>query len=387
MQIRLVTSEKEFAALKPIWQTIFATNPNHTPFQTWEWNYSWWNHYGKPGDLRLFLAEQDGQLVGIAPMCLQRRFRGWPQAHLSFISRKRADYLDFLVPTGGEAAFFTAFFEHLNEHRKDWGFLDLSDLRQDSTNVAHILTTATRVFPAATVEAREICVTVPLTRTWEEFLASLGKNARRNIGRYGRQLEKEFAVSFKIPADAVQMRKCLADFAQVYHSRWKEDHSETYFEQPEAAAFERQLCELGTEAGWYRLYMLYADEKPVAGYLGYVCHGQYYAGLLAHVPEFHKYSVGTVLIAKTVEDCIRNGWSALDMTRGDEPYKYHWNGIKKRNFHLRVFANRLALVRAAIADGLYRRATEIDWLHRLRAVARGQRAMVQAPGPSVTPAE
>jgi len=170
------------------------------------------------------------------------------------------------------------------------------------------------------------------------------------------------------------MQQGLADFAEVYHSRWKEDHGETYFERPEAVAFERQLCELGTEAGWYRLYMLYADEKPVAGYLGYVCHNKYYAGLLAHVPDFHKYSVGTVLIAKTVEDCIAHGWSALDMTRGDEPYKYQWNGIQKRNFDLRVFATRFALVRAAVIDGVYRTATEIGWLHRVRTVAQGRRA-------------
>src|SRR5262245_59622211 len=111
MVIRLITSEQEFAALKPVWQALFDANPNHTPFQSWEWNFSWWKHFGKPGRLRLFVAEEDGKLAGIAPCYLRSRFRGWPLAHLGLISRKRGDYLDFLVRGGTETAFFAELFQ------------------------------------------------------------------------------------------------------------------------------------------------------------------------------------------------------------------------------------------------------------------------------------
>jgi len=370
MQIRLITSEQEFAELAFVWRKLFAANPAHSPFQSWEWNYSWWQHHGTAGQLRLLIGEHDGEIAGLAPLCLQRSFRGLPQAHLSFISRKRGDYLDFLTVPGKAAEFFTALFAYLKEQHGGWSFLDLSDLHRDSPNVLQVLAAANLVFPTATVEAREICVTVPLTSTWETFQAGLGKNARRNIGRYGRALEKDFKVEFRVPVGREQMQQGLSDFAAVYRGRWQDEHGKTYFDDADAMAFERQLCELATGQSWYRLYLLYADEQPIAGYLGYICNNKYYAGLLAHVPQFHKYSVGTVLIGKTVEDCIAQGWTELDMTRGNEPYKFQWNGVAKRNFHVRIFASRFALLRVALVDWIYWRATEMTWLHRLRAALR-----------------
>jgi CelD/BcsL family acetyltransferase involved in cellulose biosynthesis len=197
---------------------------------------------------------------------------------------------------------------------------------------------------------------------------------RSNVGRSIRALEGQFAIELKIATGIAQSLEGLTEFAHMHTARWKQEQGSTYFEQPGNLEFERELCSLATEAGWYRLYTLYADGKPIAGSLGYVGNNRYYAALLAKLPELDRYSAGTFLMSQLIQQCIHNGWTSLDMTRGDEAYKHRWNGVETRNFHVRIFANRLALVQVAILDGLYRFAAEVQLLHRIRAAVRRLKA-------------
>lgn len=395
MTISVVSSEAEFEALKGEWCELHAANPNHTPFQTWEWNYHWWLRCGTPGTLRLLVVRRESQLVGIAPLFLRRRYRGLPLRHLAFLTNRRGDYLDFLVRAGDEPQFFAELFAYLREHAREWRFLQLRDMRESSSNLPHLLSAALAQFPGAGIETSDLCATVPLAGSWNAFLDTLGKNMRRNAVRYRKQLEEQCAVRFAIPETPDEMRRGLADFATVYQRRWRPEIGATLFDDADSLAFERDVCEAGTAAGWYRLYLLYVNDEPAAGYLGYVCHGKYYAGLLAHDPRFHKLSVGTVLIARTVEDCIAHGWSELDMTRGVEAYKFQWNARQKRGYLIKICRNRGTAIWVDLIDWLYRSLTEMPLLraaqkaYRLRKAPRATATLEPLrPGspPAIVPA-
>lgn len=381
MTLRIGTRETEFEALREPWQALFQSNPNHTPFQSWEWNHAWWKHFGVPGRLRLLIVEKEGRLIGIAPLQLALRYRGAPLRHLAFISDKRADYLDFIVAAGMEREFFAELFEFLRTQRGEWRFLTLRDVQETSTNLAHLLREGLRAFPHVNLEPAENCAAVRLPSTWEGYLSTLGKNARRNAIRYRKHLAEEFAVRWTAPTDPEEIRRCFDDFARVFRDRWGPEQGATFFDRAKTADFEREVCQLGTAAGWYRLYLVYANEVPVAGYLGYVCNGKFYAGLLAHSPALHKYSPGTVLIGMTIEDCIANRWTELDMTRGDEPYKLQWNGVLKRNYRIKLCDSRILLAYAFATEWVRERLESIRALHRLRAAYR--RRLYNAPSGSL----
>src|SRR6266702_1490712 len=161
--IRTVSSETEFLALRTAWDELYRTNTNNTPYQSWEWNFTWWSHFGSAGRLRLLVGEQDGRLVGIAPFCISTRFRAWPIRHLTLISRKHGEYLDLIVRPGAEASFCKALCEHLSGNEKEARFFELKDLRSGSTNLPPLLDAAGVVFPTQSIESMEIFVTVPLT--------------------------------------------------------------------------------------------------------------------------------------------------------------------------------------------------------------------------------
>ena len=370
MSIRVVTSQKEFTELKPAWENLFQSNPNHTPYQSWEWNFTWWKHFGAPERLRLFVAEEDGKLIGIAPFFLRKRFYGWPLPHLGFIGQKRTDYLDFVVRAGSETNFFQQLFKYLQENRSEWMFVELKDVPDTSTNLPFFYQEVGKVFPVLGWEAQRLCVTVPLTNDWESFLNTLGKRTRKDVGYDRRFFEKNVASEFKIFTNSSAVFDGLKDLIAVYRTRWQEEKGATRFEVDAVAKFEREICELFSHAGWYRLYLLYANKEPVAGLLGYVRNNKYFADSYAHSPAYHKYSVGNVLLGMAIEDCIKNQWTELDLTRGDESYKLRWNGQTKRNYHLKIFHNRTGMALASLAEGMYERASQSKMLNKLLAQYR-----------------
>jgi len=370
MAIRVVKSEQEFNDLKPVWNDLFQSNPNHTPYQSWEWNFTWWKHFGAPERLRLFVAEEDGKLIGIAPFFLRKSFYGWPLPHLGFIGQKRTDYLDFVVRAGSEANFFQQLFRYLQENKSDWQFIELKDVPDTSTNLPFFYQEVGKVFPVLGWEAQRLCVTVPLTPDWESFLNTLGKRTRKDVGYDRRFFEKNVAAEFKVFTNSSAVFDGLNDLITVYRSRWQDEKGATRFEEDAVAKFEREICELFLRAGWYRLYLLYANKEPVAGLLGYVRNNKYYADSYAHSPAYHKYSVGNVLLGMAIEDCIKNQWTELDLTRGDESYKLRWNGQTKRNYHLKIFHNRTGMALASLAEGMYERASQSKMLNKLLAQYR-----------------
>jgi CelD/BcsL family acetyltransferase involved in cellulose biosynthesis len=380
MPVRVLTKEEEFSALQSTWQELFDSNPNNTPYQSWYWNFTWWKHFGTSGALRLVLVEEDGRLIGIAPLFVARRFRGLPLKHLNFISHKRADYLDFIVRPGNETGFFRQLFEFLVSGPPEWLFIELKDLSERSTNLLPLLRESARAFPALSLESVQLCVTLELTRGWDEFVATLGKRMRKDVGYDRRFLAKHLAVDFRILESAHTDGAALDDLITVYRGRWQGKEA-TQFDGGASARFEREIALRFSEAGWYRLYLLYADQKPAAGLLGYVLHDKFYADVFAHSPSYEKYSVGNVLLGMAIEDCIANHWAELDLSRGDEAYKSRWNGQTKRNYCLRIFRNRAGLALASFIEWIYQRGSSVAFLQGLLARYRRLRSPPQSATP------
>src|SRR5215813_44674 len=92
-----LTRPEQFAALRPEWDALLE-RAEASLFQTWEWQWSWWRHFGR-GRLCLLTARRSGLLAGIAPLMLGRYF-GLPLRRLQFIGTLGTDYLDLILARG-----------------------------------------------------------------------------------------------------------------------------------------------------------------------------------------------------------------------------------------------------------------------------------------------
>jgi CelD/BcsL family acetyltransferase involved in cellulose biosynthesis len=91
----------EFVALRELgaeWRSLVARCDASSIFQTFEWNYAWWESFGDKHRLLVLLARADGCLVGIAPLMIaERRAHGLRRHSIEFIGTGVSDYLDFIV--------------------------------------------------------------------------------------------------------------------------------------------------------------------------------------------------------------------------------------------------------------------------------------------------
>ncbi|MGH7491764.1 MAG: GNAT family N-acetyltransferase [bacterium] len=370
MPFRIITNTQEFANLQSIWDELYRSNANHTPYQSWEWNFSWWQHYGETSGLYLIVIEENERALGLAPFFRRTKFFGWPLAHLCFLGQKRTDYLDFLVRAGAEPVFFRELRECLKSLQSDWRFVELKDMPDRSLNWTHLFREVSEAFPLFEIDMQRVCVTIPLTPDWESFLQTLGKRTRKDVGYDRRYFEKNFAVDFKIFTNSSAVFEGFRDLAQIYEARWVAEQGASRLAESNVAKFENEICERFSQRGDFRLYMLYANGKPAAGLSGYMKNDKLYGDIYAHAPELQKFSVGNVLLGRAIEDCITLGLKELDLSRGDEAYKFRWNGQPKRNHHIKIFRDRMAAAQASFAEGIYEKAYHSRFLNKLLASYR-----------------
>src|SRR5207245_115704 len=66
--VQFLTAPAEFAALAPEWNRLHAEAAAASVFNSWIWQYHWWQVYGGAQPLRILVALERGAMVGILPV-------------------------------------------------------------------------------------------------------------------------------------------------------------------------------------------------------------------------------------------------------------------------------------------------------------------------------
>lgn len=162
----------------------------------------------------------------------------------------------------------------------------------------------------------------------EETLSGRSAKTRENIRRSARRLEKEFGDRLRLervgdPADAPRLFAAIDAVA----ARAYQYENDTLFRNSE---LERQLAVLGLSRGWYRAHVLYVDERPVAFWTGFSYGGAFgWRGATGYLPEFGRFSPGTYVLVKLLEDLSRDpAVCVFDMGGGDVEYKRYFGDYR-----------------------------------------------------------
>ena len=102
--VDVIDNVDRFGALRAEWIDLLQNSSSHNPFLSWEWLHAWWTHLGESRRLQILtVRDDDGRLVGVAPLCGSRG--RWPWlSQLEFLATGWAgsDYLDLIVRRGYE---------------------------------------------------------------------------------------------------------------------------------------------------------------------------------------------------------------------------------------------------------------------------------------------
>src|SRR6187551_573822 len=99
MQVRVVESESDFAALAATWEDLQSRAVIGSVFSSFDWQHLWWRTYGKRQPLKLLVASVDGAPVGLLALYVHTvPMLRFPVRQLRFVGTGGDTYPDDLGP-------------------------------------------------------------------------------------------------------------------------------------------------------------------------------------------------------------------------------------------------------------------------------------------------
>jgi len=365
-RLREITDVGRFETLRPLWDELLAQDPNATIFQSWEWQFTWWRHFGG-GKLHILLVSdppENRALCAIAPLTTRPYVLPWLR-ELSFVGSGVSDYLDLICLPDCAPSAMKAVVDFIRSGARRWDFVDLHQIPPGGAALmaAEFVDEVNHGLSAEYVD-HETCASVPLPDSWEEYRKSLGKSLRFNIGYSERSLGKLFNLSVG-RATEDDLDNEMDTLFRLHGRRWRSRRQPGVLAGGRIRRFHKDVARALMDRGRLRLYYLKLDGVTQAALYCFAFKDTMYYYLGGFEPRLAKYGLGTILTAHAIRDAIESGMSRFDMLRGREDYKNRWGSKTSPNSRLLISKPDARSRTARALHGLERR---IEHAYKERAV-------------------
>jgi CelD/BcsL family acetyltransferase involved in cellulose biosynthesis len=338
MIITEVEDYSDFFALKDKWNGLLQQCDN-TIFSTWEWFSTWWRHFGKERRLRVLIAQEKEEILGIAPLMLSEysfRYLG-KFRKVEFIGNWDSDYNDFILVKKNEDC-LKPYLNHLSG-LSDWDSLELCEINIESSLAEALLAMDTDKTLKLELDVSSLCPYISLPTSMDVFASSLGSNMRKNLRRYMRKLCQEYKVEFKTHHDFGSTREAMEEFFKLHQKRWESKGQSGAFADKASRDFHTDLAEIFDQKDWLALHFLTANDEPIAAAYTFDYNLKKHARLTGFDPDFSRFRVGSLLKMHIVEECIRRGFEEYNLSRGTGFGKEYWSTGVRKNFVAKMYNN------------------------------------------------
>jgi CelD/BcsL family acetyltransferase involved in cellulose biosynthesis len=342
--VEIVSTAQGFDALEAGWNALLEQSEARV-FQTFEWQRTWWRHYGESRtamQLHLVLVREGGELIGIAPLCIETVVVVWPVRYrlMVFTGRGPSDYLELIARRGREAVVASAVANHLGATRRLFDVLLLEEIRDSSPSGVLFYEALRSQGFAGDRFIGEQCPRLLMGETFEETAQLFSRNKRTRMLKNVKTVMKEFAAEYEVVVDAGEVDVAMDDFIQIHQARWNDVGHQGVFAEPVADRFHRDVVRALFRRGWLLLAFLRVRGERKAADYGIVFRGEFmtYLGGVRGEEEFLRLSPGRALLTEIMQRCIPAGIRVFDFMRGTERYKYEMGGSDVPNWTIMMFS-------------------------------------------------
>lgn len=325
MKIREIHNYRDFLALKDIWNDVLQ-KCDHSIFSTWDWLSIWWKHFGNDKRLVILLSEEGGKLFGIAPLMYSvHSMFGLRRGKIEFIGTPSSDYNDFIITEKKEEC-LRLLINYMNTWPGKWDCIDLKEIPEN----AEYLPLLAKFSKKLSVIHK--CPYISLPKSYDLFLKSLSYKLRKNLRGSLRKLEKDgYKVNFADYSDVQSSNKGMQIFFDLHQKRWISKGFSGIFAEEKARNFHLDIARSFSQKGRLGLYSLELSGKPVAALYGFKYQSSFNFYLSGLDPAYQQHSIGKLLLANVISQCIHEGITEFDFLRGAEDYKNRWNTKERSN--------------------------------------------------------
>jgi CelD/BcsL family acetyltransferase involved in cellulose biosynthesis len=327
----VVTTRRDFEALKPEWDALLVRTGNVLPFYLHDWLTLWWDHLRQSqltvrDSLRVATVRNAaGELVAVHPMMLTERPSIGPVRARTLQSLGADPYVTELkgpIVDPGDAASARALVRHWEaSHEWDWiswsGLLDESAFAREIE--AHASVEVTHVWPD---------YVLPLAASWEEFRKGLKRNIRESLRHCYNSLKRDgLEFTFEVASDPASTSRALAHFFRLHALR--ADVTDTVahpnrFAPPATARFLEAVVARLSAAGIAKVFTLTIGGEVVAARIGFHVGSSLYLYYSGYDPAFRKHSIMTTTVAEALRWAMDHGIRTANLSVGTDVSKTRW---------------------------------------------------------------
>ena len=304
---------RNLTELRQSWNDIYLRSQGGLLFSSPDWAEAWWKHFSQGSTLSAGAVEENGAVIGIAPLRLQ-------DGILRFIgSDNLFDFQDFIIENSGEEVFYRTLLQYLTGTGAT--AMDLGPLLPDSSAYRLLIPLARELGLDVTCRPDEVTVSLDLPADLPSYLALLSGKQRHELLRKERRLNEEGDVSYRVidRADGADIDLFLDFFRK---SREDKDR----FLTPTVELFMRDIISYNQSRGMLRLGILELNSTPIAATLCFEYRDGIYLYNSGYAPDYRWLSAGLLSKYYSIRDSIAQKKSYYDFLRGAEKYKFHLGG-------------------------------------------------------------
>ena len=320
-----VASIDEFRESKDTWNTLVLQMKFPSIFCTWEWIYTWWEHFGNKYELMILFVFRGSELHGILPLASRKVIlnNDWSIGRvLTYCGSMELapDYIDIISSQENALQCITAVYNFLSSEYKKWDMLHFSHMLEDNYFVTWLDTNVSNF------DSRRIFVSVApfisLSGSFNEFSNKLSSNFRKNLNKRRRKLFEQNNFKY-ISWEQSNITEGLSTLFHLHGKRAQDKNRVSTFNNENLFKFHRDLISRCNN-NWVWLRCLGNDKKVIAASYCFVFKDRVFAYQKGFDSEWNHYGVGTLINFETIKEAFDKGYKEFNFLRGNEEHKKNW---------------------------------------------------------------
>jgi hypothetical protein len=199
--VRIATI-KEFEKSKAVWNELASRMPLPSIFCTWEWIYTWWEHFGANYEPLILFVYKNSELTGILPLASYKTLFDREEYIIGRILTycgNRELYPDHLdVITGQEDAeqCIDALCSFLSSSYRDWDVCNLGLSAEDSNLISWSSKSRGGKINGLDLTAKQASFAhfIPINGRFEDYIKTLDAKQRYNLRSRRNKLEQQVLI-------------------------------------------------------------------------------------------------------------------------------------------------------------------------------------------------
>jgi CelD/BcsL family acetyltransferase involved in cellulose biosynthesis len=271
----------------------------------------------------IFTARIEQRLVAVLPMVQDATFfSGLPIRTLRTAGNVHTCRYDMVHAPEWRTAIVSAMW-HALKQSSAWDVLEISGVPAHSALTSVVHAARTEGFPAHAIRAATspYIALGPAQSGFEHTLARVNSKFKANLRRRMRKLQSRGTVRL---VRSTRLDDRLERFYELENASWKGTAGSAIIQDTRALRYYNALAREAERFGYFSLYSLECDDKPVAMQYGFTHRGRYSMLKTAYDPSLADCSPGQLLTLEVLRDITARGCMELDFLGVSMEWKRDW---------------------------------------------------------------